>query len=217
MTRKVTLIVLITFLSCNSKTKSIENLDEKFDLYPSGKAYIDTINIVKNEQKILESAFDYSRFPIKKSSLGDIKIGMTISEAEKKFKELRKEVSEAFLFGWDGGGSAYLYYEGEDVVFGLIPKRDNDTLLVIIAADKNLKTINGLNPNSSVKDILDKYPETYVYLNLMNGWEQISDNDNDWDFIFGTASNNRIGKYPEVDEPSIPYNLNVNADWIEIK
>jgi len=84
---------------------------------------------------------------------------MTIEEAENQFSGLSRKEDEAVNFGFGGGSPAYLYYSGEELIFGLIPKLDSDTLLFIIVAHKNLKTQNGLNPNSSVEEILKIHPK----------------------------------------------------------
>jgi hypothetical protein len=160
--------------------------------------------------------FNYDEFGIKKGQLGEIKIGMTISEAEQKFKGLRKEVGQATSFGYGGGSPAYLYYDNEHVAFGLIPALNTDTVLLIIAASPQLTTINGLNPNSSVKQISEKYPKVKVSQDLMNGWEYISDTTNNWDFVFMT-NEKTVGDYPELEVPSELKNMAIKADWITIK
>ncbi|WP_132795870.1 hypothetical protein [Tenacibaculum skagerrakense] len=161
-------------------------------------------------------SFDYDKFEIKKGQLGEIKIGMTISEAEQKFDGLRKEVGQATDFGFGGGSPAYLYYDKDDVVFGLIPALDTEILLFIIVASPRLTTINGLNPNSTVKEISKQYPKVKVYQNLMNSWEEISDTSNNWDFVFMT-NEKTVGDYPDLENPSELKNMDIKADWITIK
>jgi len=160
--------------------------------------------------------FDYQEFVIKNGQLGEIKVGMTITEAEQKFKGLRKEVGQATSFGYGGGSPAYLYYDQDNVVFGLIPILNTYTVLLIIVASPNLSTTNGLNPNSTVKLISEKYPKVKVNQDLMNGWEYISDTTNNWDFVFMTEETT-VGDYPELEVPSDLKNLDIKADWITIK
>lgn len=99
---------------------------------------------------------NYQDFEIQKGQLGEIKIGMTISEAEQKFSGLRKETDQATNFGYGGGSPAYLYYEGKTIIFGLIPTLNTNTILFIIVVSKKLTTTNGLSPNSTVKEISEK-------------------------------------------------------------
>lgn len=170
----------------------------------------------KNNSARINGQFRYADFKIKKGQLGKIKIGMTVQEAEKKFSGLVKKTDEAGNFGFDGGGPAYLYYSGKKVVLGLIPKMDTDTILCIIAADKRLRTTNLLNPNSTVKDLLKKYPGMKVYWDEMNGWEFFQDTKNDWNFVFMTDKKDRIGNYPNLELPSIPKRTATKTDWITI-
>ncbi len=159
---------------------------------------------------------DYQVFTIKKGQLGDNKIGMNISEAEQKFKGFKKEVGQATSFAYGGGSPAYLYYDHNILAFGIIPKLNSDTILLIIAVSPQLRTINGLNPNSTVKQISEKYPNVKVNQDLMNGWEYISDTVNNWEFIFMTDEKT-VGDYPELEFPSALKNKDIKADWITIQ
>ena len=208
MTRQLTyFLLLIVFCSCN---QPVDNKTEEV------KQPTQTASQMTPTEKSEAPTFDYDEFEIKKGQLGKIKIGMTISEAEQKFEGLRKEKGQATSFGYGGGSPAYLYYDKEDLAFGLIPTLNADTVLLIIAASSKLTTKNGLNPNSSVKEISEKYPKIKVYQNLMNGWEEISDTINNWDFIFMTDEKT-VGDYPELEVPSELKNIDIQTDWITIK
>lgn len=196
------LIGLFLF-GCNSSNKQKNN---------------ETEMISKIEEKIEQSVdFDFDNFKILNGQLGKIKIGMTISEAEKQFTGLIKKIDEATTFGFGGGSPAYLYYSGDELLFGLIPKLETDTLLFIIAAHKNLQTTNGLNPNSIISEIIQKYPDLTVEQDLMNGWEVYQDYTNGWDFIFMTDDKTQIGEYTELEAPSKPKRLTTKTDWIVIR
>lgn len=161
--------------------------------------------------------FDFDKFKILKGQLGEIKIGMTIQEAERQFTGLTKKVDKATNLGFGGGSPAYLYYLGDELIFGLIPKLETDTLLFIIAAHKKLQTTNGLNPNSTVGELIQKYPDLKVQQDLMNSWEFFQDETNGWDFIFITDEKTEIGEYPELEVPSKPKRLMTKTDWITIR
>lgn len=204
MIRQLTYLILLTIIwSCNQPAEKKEKVEQtKSELTTNKKSKVLT--------------FDYQEFEIKNGQLGKIKVGMTISEAEQKFEGLRKEVGQATNFGYGGGSPAYLYYDNDNLVFGLIPTLNTDTVLFIISASPNLTTSNGLNPNSTVKLISDKYPKVKVNQDLMNGWEYISDTVNNWDFVFMTDETT-VGDYPELEVPSDLKNLDIKSDWITIK
>lgn len=204
MIRQLTYLILLTIIwSCNQPAEKKEKVEQtKSELTTNKKSKVLT--------------FDYQEFEIKNGQLGKIKVGMTISEAEQKFEGLRKEVGQATNFGYGGGSPAYLYYDNDNLVFGLIPTLNTDTVLFIISASPNLTTTNGLNPNSTVKLISEKYQKVKVNQDLMNGWEYISDTVNNWDFVFMTDETT-VGDYPELEVPSDLKNLDIKSDWITIK
>ncbi|MGV8993650.1 MAG: hypothetical protein ACOH1O_06060 [Flavobacterium sp.] len=142
---------------------------------------------------------------------------MTINQAEMQFNGLRRKMDEAINFGFGGGSPAYLYYSGDELVFGLIPKLETDTILYIIAAHKELKSTNGLNPKSTVEELLVKYPEMTIQQDLMNVWEVFQDPTNRWKFIFMTEKETEIGEYPKLEMPSKPKRLTTKADCIIIR
>lgn len=202
---KIILIPLLIFsFSCNkiSKTKSL-----------IAKNQNDSTTVVN----VNSEEFDFKRFKIRKSQIGDIKIGMKISEAEEKLIHLTKEETEAYDFGYDGGGKAYIYSFKKEPIIALIPKRDSTEILAIIALNKNLKTNNGLNPNSTVKEIQKRYPEIQINQNIMMNWEFIYEEKDNLDFIFTTKENNQIGEYTELEAPANPIRTEIKMNWITIK
>lgn len=186
---------------CNSTTKQEKNETET-----------DFIIEKKSVQTV-----DFEKFQILKGRLGEIKIGLTITEAEMQFTGLTKKTEEATNFGFGGGSPAYLYYMGDKLLFGLIPKLQTDTLLFIIASHKDLQTTNGLNPNSTVKNLIEKYPDLTINQDLMSIGEFFQDKINGWDFVFKTDEQTEIGDYPKLEVPSRPKRLTTKADWIVIR
>jgi hypothetical protein len=197
----LTFFIGLLLFGCNSTT-TIENNKTSPDL------------IIENQS---EGSFDFDKFKISKAQLGNIKIGMTTEEAERQCSGLTRKVDVATNFGFGGGSRTYLYYSGDELIFGLIPKLETDTLLFIIAAHKNLQTTNGLNPNSTVEELLREYPELTVNQDLMNGGEFFQDQKNDWDFVFKTTEKTEIGEYPGLEVPSKPKRLTTKTDWIIIR
>lgn len=168
-------------------------------------------------KNLITQQSDIPKFKIKKGQLGKIKIGMTLAEADRHLSGFRQEVSEASLFGFGGGSPAYLYYWKDEIVLGLIPKLDTDTLLFLIAAHPKLRTTNGLNPKSSINELLQQYPHLMVMQDLMNEWEFFQDKKNGWDFIFMTDRETEVGEYIKDDIPAKPKRLNTKMDWITIR
>jgi hypothetical protein len=202
---KLALLVLLTLqVSCKSDTENqTEILNSKTEEFLP--------------QKNKSGIFNFEEFEISKGKIGDIKVGMNINDAEKKLNLLTKKEAEAYDFGFDGGGKAYIYSLKNEPVLAIVPKRDSEEILVIIALNKNLKTSNGLNPKSKVEEIQQKYPNIEINQDLMMDWEEMYDEKNDWIFIFKTDENNRIGEYKEIEMPTEPKRKETKMDWITIK
>lgn len=198
------LILLILQLSCkNSTDKQKETWNNRIQEFES--------------QKEKSKKFDFEKFEISKGQIGEIKVGMNINDAEKKLNKLTKKETEAYDFGFDGGGKAYIYSLENEPILALVPKRDSKEILVIIALSKNLKTNNGLNPKSKVTEIQEKYPNIEINQDLMMSWEFMSEKKNNWEFVFMTEENNRIGEYKEIEVPTKPKRTETKMDWITIK
>jgi hypothetical protein len=198
---KVILPILIALLifGCNMKTEKNKDFS----------------SLKLEKEKLTE--FKFSDFQIKKGRLGPIEIGMRIKDAENQFNGLTKKKDEAINFGFSGGSPAYLYYLNNEIVFGLILKLETDEILSIIAVHADLKTLNGLNPKSTVNQLIEKYPDMMVNNSLMNDWEYFNDEEMNWTFVFMTNDKNQIGVYPDIDNPSKPKKLTAKSDWLTIK
>ena len=162
-------------------------------------------------------SFNFSKYQIMKGQLGGIKIGMTIKEAEREFTGLSKKETPVYYYGFDGEEPCFSYYLADSLVLALIPKYNTDTVHFIVAGHKNLNTTSGLNPNSTVKDLLDRNPNLTVNQNLENGLEYIIDVENGWSFEFETDDKNQIGEYSIAGEPSKPKRLTVKSNRIMIQ
>jgi len=202
---KISLLILIILqFSCKDNTeKQAETWNKR-------------VQEVKSEVK-KSNNFDFEKLEISKGQVGEIKVGMNLNDAEKFLKQLTKKEVEAYDFGFDGGGKAYLYSLGNEFIIGLVPQIDSEKIIAIIALSKNLKTINGLNPKSAVAEIQAKYPNIKIKQNLMMEWESIKDDKNNWEFVFMTNENNQIGEYNDVEAPVKPKRTEIKADWITIK
>jgi hypothetical protein len=198
------IILIILQFSCKDKTeKQIATWNNR-------------VQEVKAETK-RTNEFDFGKFQISKGQIGDIKVGMNINDAEKLLNQFTKKEAEAYDFGFDGGGKAYLYSLRNELVLGLIPKMDSEEILAIVAISKNLKTTNRLSPKSTITEIQKKYPALKINQNLMMDWEFTEDQKNNWDFVFMTNENNQIGEYNDLETSSKPKRTDIKSDWITIK
>lgn len=160
--------------------------------------------------------FDFEKFTISKGQIGSIKIGMIINEIEKELSGLTRKEADAFDFGFDGGGKAFIYSMGKEPILALIPKQDSDEVFAIIALNENLKTYNGLSPKSKISHLQKTYPKIEINQDLMMSWEFMYDKKNNWTFVFMTDGHNRIGKYKNPDKPTQPKKAETKMDWITI-
>lgn len=206
MNKALSLVIMVVFtFSCKNTAET-----EKGNLSNS------SIQSIASNGKS-STLFNYANFVIEKGKIGPIRIGMTIDDAEKELATLDKKEVDAIDFGYDGGGKAYVYSENTEPVLAILPVLDSNKILVIIALSEKLKTINGLHANVSVKEIEEKCPNIKVNQDVMMGWEFMHDEQNNFDFIFMTDQNNKIGEYPVLEAPATPKRKNIKADWITIK
>ncbi len=164
-----------------------------------------------------QTSFNFGNYIIQKHRVGGIRVGMTLSQADKLIKGLDKQEEEALSFGYDGGGNAISYYLDEELVFAFIPKLETDTILCIIAAHPDLKTISGLTASATVGEISKKYTAVYIHFDEMSESEVYYDVANEWDFVFLTEEDERLGEYKEIDKPYKAVRFNIPCDWIVVK
>ena len=67
-----------------------------------------------------------------------------------------------------------------------------------------------------MSEIQSKYPNIEIHLDEMMDWEGMSDEKNNWGFIFMTEENNRIGKYKDIYMPTVPIRTETKMNWILI-
>ena len=174
------------------------------------------------EQLISKNPFfeitDSLNFKIKKGQLGNIRIGMTISEAESQFHGFTKTTDYAENFGFGGGSPAYLYSKNDEIYFALIPKLDSDSIMAIIAISPKFQTPNGLFPNSNAGEVAKVNPNIKVTKDLMNDWENMTDENNNWSFVF-CSEYKTVGEYDNlmISTESKVINETIKSSWITIE
>ncbi len=201
-----------------SNSKKDQDIQKKNELIINLEREVSSLrDVIQELEKELESSVYFDQFKISKGQLGNIKVGMTIREAEQQFSGLIKKEDYETDLGVGGGGVQYLYYSDNELMFALIPELDTDKIIFIIAAHKKMQTTNGLNPKSTVSELIQKYPDMKVAQDNVGGGEYYRDERNGWEFVFRTNENTLIGEYPEFDSSSEPIRLNAKSDWILIR
>lgn len=131
-----------------------------------------------------ELGFNFSDFVIMKNSIGPIKLGMTVKEAESKFVNLKKKLVPVYKFGFDSEELVPTYYYEGSMVFALIVFPLQKKISQIIAVHKDLRTINNLSPQSTIKELKEKYPDLTISISAIDDSESIDDLKNGWTFFF---------------------------------
>jgi len=209
MIKKSVSILFTTLCFCVLFSCGKEKEDAKTEITVENDSITNTVTI--------EEASDLKKFEIGKARLGPVAIGMTLAKAEGFLKAFTKQEAKAYDFGLDGGGKAFIYNYKSKPVLVLVPARDADSIIAIVAIDAKLTTKDGLHPKMKVEEIMPYYPNVKVHNNLMMEWEEIIDDVNGWEFVFMTNAKNRVGDYKNENEPAFPKRLNARCDWITIK
>lgn len=162
------------------------------------------------------TAYDFSKFEISKGKLGSVKLGMSMSQADALLTDFTKEEADAYDYGFDGGGTSYVYSYNGKKVLALIADRNKGMLICIVAIDKNLTTSKGLHPGMTAQDLFPLYPNVKVHFNAMMQWENITDDVNGYTIVFTTGDKNRVGVYKNAETPSLPKRLDIKSNWITI-
>lgn len=134
-------------------------------------------------------------FIISKTGIGPIQLGMDVPAAEIYLKHLKKVETEAWFFGYDGGGSAYMYTLDGVPYLVLIPAYESDSIIAIVALHQSIATPKGIRPGMTVEALLKIIPYKKVDYNPMSEWEEIYDLKNGWVFVLENRSSQNAGKY----------------------
>lgn len=204
MTYKMTIVLLLfSVVACTTNSKQQLSDEDQNDVFEVA----DTIT---------QDELDFAAYTMEKGRLGEIKVGTKIASLQGTLNQFEVQQIEAYDFGFDGGGEAFLYSYQNEPVFALIPAYETDSIIAIIGLHQKLQTSSGIHVNMSVKEIMKVYPHCKVDLNFMTDWEEIYDRQNDFLFVFVTDEKNRIGKYTEIGKLSKPLNLHPTLSWITL-
>jgi|GEM_PF-1401975 len=185
---------------------------------------------VENTPVILPSAQDSSTvspaaaykdfledYIINKGSIGPIRIGMTIRQADSLLTAFKKQDALAVDFGFGGGSPAFIYSYEDQPVLALVQALNTKKIFALVAISEHLKTTNEVRPQMTVEELLSIYPGMLFYQDIMNNWEYAEDPLNNWSFVFITDKKSMIGTYPVAEKPSRPKNMTARNAWITIQ
>lgn len=195
----------------------IENLDLEYHRATLTKEDFENYLKYLELEAEKKTAFSFLDYPISKGRVGNIKVGTAINSYEKQLKSLKKRETDAYQFGYDGGGVAQVYFYKDEAVFALIPKIETDSIIAVIIMNENFQTVSRVRVGMKVQEVTSLYPNTKVQLNELMGWEEVYDHNNDFILVFKTSDENRIGVYAKYREGSTPINLTPKLEWITIR
>lgn len=164
-----------------------------------------------------KTAFSFLDYPISKGRVGNIKLGTAISSYDQQLNSLKKRETEAYQFGYDGGGVAQVYFYKDEAVFVLIPALETDSIIAIIVMNENFQTISRVRAGMKAQEVSSLYPRAKIQLNELMDWEEMYDLENDFTLVFKTTNNDRIGVYAEDEQETSPVNLAPKLEWITIR
>ena len=195
----------------------IENLDLEYHRATLTKEDFENYLKYLELEAAKKTAFSFLDYPISKGRAGNIKVGTSIRDYEKQLKSLKKRETDAYQFGYDGGGVAQVYFYKDEPVFALIPALETDSILAIIVMNENFQTVSSVRVGMKVQEVSSLYPNVKVQINELMEWEEIYDQKNDFQLVFKTTDEDRIGVYAEYKEGSAPINLTPKLEWIMIR
>lgn len=125
------------------------------------------------------------------------------------------------MFGYSGGGEIHLYYDKDELILGLVPKLESDTIHAIIVITEKFKSNEGLNITLTFEQLEKLYPSTEIYLNEKFNWEWCLYENQKMHVVFMTEKDSRVAEY-EYDSNFTQktvriVNKNVKIDWIAIE
>lgn len=213
-------LVVLSFLFAVSCRESRHVQKEVVDLKDSNElmAEIKHDTIIFTKETLPIEHYNFNKLLIGKHSIGKVKTNTRISKAELLFDFDNIDTVSIGCYGFCGGGEAYQYSMNGEILLSFIPKRYTDTILYIAAVHPNIMTATSLSPHSSLKKLLEYYPDLLLEQDLMTGNEYFYDSVYQWQFVNVLCKGEKMmGNYPIAEVPSKPFSLAQHFDWILIK
>ncbi len=124
--------------------------------------------------------------------------GMKFTAFKSEFPKVDYKKSPLYEYGLDSDRLGYEIYKNGEIQFFLTVSSGIITGITFVSSEY---TFNGINTTTKVNDILNMYPDSKIYMDLISEWEYISIPDEKITLIFKTDHTNRIGIYgPEPED-----------------
>jgi len=192
--------------------KNSENID-RLNCIKSAEYKIKNDNLIKAKYYLDTHK---SFYPINCNEEHEICTGMDLNILKRKFsKDLFKKIP-LYEYGYDSeiNGLEICSASGEPQIFLV----DNKETVVGICFISPKYQFNGINTQTKVSDILNKYPNSRLYIDLISLFEYIYIEELKIKLIFKTNESNSIGKYETEMEKGTVEVIRPNAtpDFIKI-
>ena len=157
----VLLLLIITFPKIN-RFIEIDSCLDKGGSWNYEKEQCDTINSKEKKKhfvinKLLKDNIIY------KHSIGNIKVGLSISDFQKEIEKSNRIIKREFINLEGDDYEVYSVYDNSEVLYKVEPDCDSECYVWRIwIYDESLKTEKGVGVGSSLGDILDNYKIDYL-------------------------------------------------------
>lgn len=172
------------------KIKSTKNEDDGLNCIESAEYKIEENKLIKTKYY---SYLTQQLQPI--LCVQNICTGTKIGNLKKSFPNLTYKDAPLFLYGYDSDEQGIEFYQDGQLKFFVSIISDNIIHgISIISPEYNF---NDINTKSSISQILEKYPNVKLNIDLISHWEFVYLKNEKIKFIFKTNKVNRIGIYGE--------------------
>ena len=156
---------------------------------------------------------------ISENSVGLLKIGMNINDANKLFSDCKIEKVDLSIFGLDGGGSGILIKRQNEKIVVFWTNSDKNKVDGILCFSSKYHTKHGIKPKMTIGELKKILPKSTIQVNLIFPEHEfiiLESEHVNLDFL--STEGNRIGKYKNIDpdESTTEMKLNARVNYIEL-
>jgi hypothetical protein len=192
------------------KIKSTKKVDDGLYCIESSEYKIEDDKLIKTKYY---SEQTQSFYPI--ICVENICTGMTFNALKSELPNATFEIAPLYKYGYDSDKLGFeVCINGEILIFIVV----NDNLITGITVVSSKYNFRGFNTEMTISQILEKHPESKIYVDLLSEWEYIYLPNEKIRLNFKTDSTNLIGNYKSEGEDGTNLFLRKNAkiDFIDI-